>query len=358
MANHQSPKEAILNNPSRHLNIALLGFGNVGQALVRLMQAKTVALREQHNLSFAVTGIATHSRGTAIDPHGLDLTRALDAAQSKKLDSLNMGTPGKDELSFVRAVPAELIVEMMPLNPQTGQPALDCLKAALIAGKHVVTANKGPLAHGYHELKRLAEERDRGFFFEATVMGGAPTIDLARECLLVSDFARIRGILNSTTNSILTRMAEGITFDDAVAEMQRAGLAETDPSNDIDGWDAAVKLVILANVLMGADLRPNDVHRIGIRGVTGEQLRRAADEGQTIRLLCEAVHDGESVRASVRPTPLPASDPLSHVVGPTNSIIFETDVLNLGITEHHGSPTSTAYGVLVDMINIARERYH
>ncbi len=344
--------------PSRHMNIALLGFGNVGQALVRLMQAKAAAMREQYGLSFAVTGIITRSRGTAIDEHGLDLTRALQAAESKTLDSLHRGSPVSDELTFVRQVPADMIVELMPLNPQSGQPALDCLRAALIAGKHIVTANKGPLAHGYHELKKLAVEKDSGFFFEATVMGGAPTIDLARECLLVSDFGRIRGILNSTTNSILTRMAEGVAFDEAVIEMQRAGLAETDPSNDIDGWDSAVKLVILANVLMGADLRPNDVDRTGIRGISAADLEAANRDGQTIRLLCEATRENDTVRASVRPVPLPASDPLSHIVGPTNSIIFETDVIHLGITEHHGSPTSTAYGVLVDMINIARERYH
>lgn len=340
-----------------HVNVALLGFGNVGQALARLMQRKALTLREQYGLSFAITGIATRSRGIALDEHGLDITRALEAAESGSLEALHAGTSISDPLAFVRSVPAELIVETTPLSVADGQPALDYLRAALQSGRHVVTANKGPVAFGYRELNDLARAHDRGFFFESTVMGGAPTLDLARECLLASDFMRIRGILNSTTNSILTRMAQGMDFDQAVTEMQQAGLAETDPSNDIDGWDASVKLVILANVLMGADLRISDVDRTGIRGVTADQLQEATQRGQTIRLLCEAVRDGETVRAFVRPTALAVDDPLSQIVGPTNSILFETDSLHLGVTEHRGSPTSTAYGVLVDMINIARGRY-
>ena len=339
-----------------HVNVALLGFGNVGQALARLMQAKADLLRSQYHITFSVTGIATHSRGIAIEPHGLLLSDALAAAETKSIGTLHTGAPITDPLEFIRQVPASIIVETTPLNPQNGQPALDYIRAALRMDRSVVTANKGPLAHAYHELNALAQSRGVGFLFESSVMGGAPTFNLARESLIGAEFKRIRGILNSTTNSILTRMAEGMPFDAAVVEMQQAGLAETDPSNDIDGWDATVKLVILANVLMGTDLRPQDVDRTGIRGVTVEQLHDAAQHGQTIRLLCEAFREGETMHATVKPTALPASDPLSRTTGPTNSIVYETDVITLGVTEYQGTPTSTAFGVLMDMIAIVRGR--
>jgi homoserine dehydrogenase len=246
----------------------------------------------------------------------------------------------------------------MPLNTRDGQPALDCLQAALSSGKHAVTANKGPVAFGYHKLRALADEEQRAFFFEASTLGGAPVIDLYRECLVGTRVQRVRGVFNATTNSILDRMRQGMSFEDAVREMQARGLAETDPSHDVDGWDSTVKLVILANVLMGADLRPNDVDRTGIRGVTYEQLQAAAQENHTIRLLCDAHYDEDGiVRASVRPVALPNDDPVANNFGPTNTILFETDEMHLQVTEHHGTPTSTAYAMLRDLINIGRGRY-
>jgi homoserine dehydrogenase len=342
----------------RVINIALVGFGNVGQALSRLLEGKATVLREEYNTEFRLVGIATATRGIAVDPSGMSAEVAIAAARERRLQDLHTIQPMYDIPSFIRDVPAEIIVETTPLNTTDGQPALDYLKTALYTGKHVVTANKGPLAHGYHTLRQIAQENQRGFFFEACVMGGAPTIDLARECLLAAHFQRIYGILNSTTNSILDRMREGTAIDIAVKEMQDRGLAETDPSHDVDGWDSAVKLVILANVLMGADLRPGDVARVGIRGVSHADLQDAAAADKTIRLLCEARRHPETgdVVASVQPTALPDSDPLAHNSGPTNTIVFQTDEMTLQVTEHYGTPTSTAYAMLRDLINIARDR--
>lgn len=341
----------------RTIPVALLGYGNVGQALHKLIERKNDRIAHDEGFIFQIVGIGTGRRGFAINPAGLVAETAIQAAQSGNVSGLHMGDPITDPFAFIRDVPAEIIAETTPLNPRDGQPALDYLKAALHQRKHVITANKGPIAFGYHDLRALADDERLGFLFEASTLGGAPVHDLARECLLVADLQRVRGVFNSTTNSILDRMRQGVSFESAVLEMQERGLAETDPSHDVDGWDSAVKLVILANVLLGADLRPADVDRTGIRGVTHAELNEAAQNGKTIRLHCEAVREGDTVRASVRPVALPNDDPIANNFGPTNTILFETDVLHLQVTEHHGTPTSTAYGMLRDLINIGRRRY-
>lgn len=342
-----------------HFQISLLGFGNVGRALAHLLLDKAAALRQDFGLTVSVTGIATHSHGSAIDPAGLDLETALRlVAAREKLDALHRGAPVTDPLAFVETCPADLVMESTWLNPRTGQPALDYVRAALRAGRHVVTANKGPVAYGYHELAALARQQGRGFFFESTVMDGAPVLMLGREALLATAIHRIRGILNSTSNYVLACLEEGVPFDEAVRRTQQMGLAEADPSNDLEGWDAAVKIVVLANVLMGADLRPGAIERQGITGLTPAEARAALDSGQRIKLVCEAVRQGDQVRASVLRLRLPHQDPLSQVDGTSSAVTFETDTLpGLTILEGSPLPVTTAYGMLVDMINIARGRY-
>jgi homoserine dehydrogenase len=341
------------------LSLGLVGFGNVGRALARLLAQKSDVLRRDYDLTFIVTGISTRSHGSAIDPGGLDLEAALRLVESGQgLHSLHRGEPVTDALAFVERCPANLIMESTWLNPRTGEPAVSLVRAALGAGRHVVTANKGPVAFAYRELSQLARQQDRGFFFESTVMDGAPVLGLGREALLATDFHRIYGILNSTTNLVLTQIEEGMSFEHAVQLAQQMGLAEADPSNDLEGWDAAVKIVVLANVLMGADLRPADVDRTGITGLSVEDIRAAVVARERFKLVCEAVRDGGTVRASVRPVRLPMSDPLSQVQGTSSAVTFETDTLRrLTVVEGDPDPVTTAYGMLVDMINIARARY-
>jgi len=342
-----------------HLKIAMLGYGHVARELARLLLRKADVLQKEYDLTFSVTGIATQSRGYAINPDGLNLAEALAVIDAgSRLDSLSRSAPVQDTFAFLEACPADLILEATWLNPQTGQPATDYVRTALKLGRHVVTANKGPVAFAYRELAELARQKKRGFFFESTVMDGAPVLVLEREALLASTVNRIRGILNSTTNYILSSMEKGISLEEAVAETQRIGIAEADPSNDLEGWDAAVKTVVLANVLMGADLRPTDVDRTGIVGLTAADAREAVAAGERLKLLCEAVRDGDMVRASVQPVRLPLSDPLSHVAQSSSAVTIETDTLpQITIVEGVTDPSTTAYGMLVDMINIARGRY-
>ena len=338
--------------------IALLGFGNVLKAFAALLDQKRAHLEARYGYKLTVVGISTNSHGLAINPDGIDLQKALALVKNKEsLDALHVGESITDAFDFVRKVPADVILEATWLNPEDGQPATDLVKIALENGKHVVTANKGPVAFAYRALRDLAAKNDLGFFFESTVMDGAPVHSVGREALLGLEVNRITGILNSTTNSILTRLEEGVAFDVALKEMQDLGLAEADPTNDVDGWDAAVKINVLANVIMGADLRPNDVDREGIRNITVEDAQAALKEGKRIKLLCEAVRDGDSVKTTVRPTKLAADDPLGTVSHTACAVSFETDVLpKVTVVEGRSSPTTTAYGMLVDTLNIIRGR--
>ena len=344
-----------------HLDIMLLGFGNVGRALAELLIEKAALLEAQYGLSYTVTGIATRSKGRVINPKGIDLRQALDlTAAGKPLDTLPGSLPPQSDtgLAFLRACPADLVFESIWLDPQWGQPATDYARAALSAGRHYVTANKGPVAFAYRELRDLARTKGVGFFFESTVMDGGPVLAVGREGLPGAYIKRIRGVLNSTTNSILCRIEEGLSYEAALAEMQAVGLAESDPSNDVDGWDAAVKIVVLANVLMGADLRPSDVAREGIRHLAPEAVRGAAQAGDHFKLLCEAWREGDTVAASVRPSRLPDTDPAARVRGTSSIVSYQCDILpELTIIEHDPSPRTTGYGMLADMVNIARGRH-
>lgn len=341
------------------IRLVMMGFGNVNRALARLLLRKADALRERHDLTLSVTGITTHSHGRASNPDGLDLQAALDAYAGDGLDALHVGEPISDTLRFAQSVPADIAVEAMWMDPQTGQPATDVLRTLLNRGVHVATANKGPLAFAYRELRDLAAANELGFLFESTVMDGAPVHLVGREALPATDILRIRGVLNSTTNSILTRLEQGAAFDVALKEMQDAGLAEADPSNDVDGWDSAVKIVTLANVHMGATLRPPDVDRTGIAGMTIEAVQTAVEQGRRIKLLCEAWRDEDgAIRAKVAPTPIPLDDPLAHVHRTSSAVTFETDTLPaLTLIEGDSSPDTTAFGLLTDVVNIARGRY-
>ncbi len=338
------------------MNVALLGLGNVGRALAELLLEKTDALRERYGLDVRVVGISTGRHGQVIEPDGLDLNDVLETVRG----NASLGEPLGGAETFLAACGADLIFESIPTNPKDGEPALSYARQALSLGMHVVTANKGPVAFGYRELTDLAARHGVGFFFESTVMDGAPVLATGREGLPAARVERIRGIFNSTTNYIITRMEdEGLTFDEALEDAQHIGIAETDPTLDIDGWDASIKTVILANVIMGADLRPADVDRTGIRGLKLAEVQQAAADGERIRLLCEAARGpGGEIRARVAPERVPAGDILASIKGTTSIVDFETDVLpRLTIVENDPGPKTTAYGMLADMVNLARGRH-
>lgn len=329
--------------------LAFLGFGNVGKALARLLLSKQAELRDRHQIEFIVTGIATGRRGKAIDQGGLDLEQALQASD---LAPLSRAASIGDEYDFIRRCRADVLFESIPVNYATGQPALDFLRFSLQNGMHAVTANKGPVIHGYRELSEIAQANGRKFYFEATVMDGAPIFSLFREALPAANLKRFSGILNSTTNMILTLMEDGSSFADAVAYCQKIGIAETDPSGDVDGWDAAIKVALLASVLMGAPVKPDQVDRQGIRPITAELVGKARQEGKRWKLVCKAWRDGDQIRTQVLPEPVTQDSPLYGAMGTTSLVQFETDVLGLlTLIESDPGPHTTAYGMFADFLN-------
>jgi homoserine dehydrogenase len=338
------------------VNFVLLGFGNVGRAFARLLLAKRGELRQRYGLDWRVVGIATGRHGAALDPEGIDLEAALALAEAgQSLASLSPVQVPATNLGLIRASQADVLFETTPVNYQTGQPAVDHLRAALEAGMHAISANKGPVVHAYRELSDLARARGRCFYFESAVMDGAPVFSLWREALPGARLLSFRGILNSTTNLILTRMEEGQSFKDAVAYAQSIGVAETDPSGDILGWDAAVKVAALATVLMDRPLKPDQVERQGIEGLTAAVVAAARAGGRRWKLVCQAERTPEGVRASVRPEEVEVGDPLFGVMGTSSAVTFHADVLSgLTLVEENPGPQTTAYGLLADLLNAVR----
>ncbi len=337
-------------------NLALVGFGNVGRAFARLLARKAVPLRDQFGATCKITGIATGRHGSAIDPDGIDVARALALVESgQSLAQLSAQPAPASVLDFIRQCPADILFENSPVNQYTGQPAIDHLKAALEKGMHAITANKGPVVHAFDELKDLAARHDRRFMYESTVMDGAPIFSLFRGPLPAAELRGFQGILNSCTNLIIGLMEDGKTFAEAVAYAQSIGIAETDPSADVDGWDAAIKVSALATVLMGVPLKPQQVERAGIRSITPAAIAEARQAGERWKLVCSARRTSSGVEGRVAPQRVPPGSPLFSINGTSSCVQFELDVLpGLGIVEGNPGPETTAYGLLADMINVVR----
>ena len=336
-----------------HYKLALLGFGNVGQSLAILLKKKQDELKSKYDLTYSITGIATGRHGAALNPEGLDIDLALNLLMSgNSLDQLSSQKPPSDGIDFINQCEADVLFENTPVNYENGQPAVDHLAQALKRGMHAITANKGPVVHAYRQLTELAAAKDRKFYFESTVMDGAPIFSLFRTSLPGAELQAFKGILNSTTNLILDRMEAGEKFEQAVAYAQKIGIAETDPSGDIDGWDAAVKVAALVTVLMGIPLKPAEVERTGIRSIQTQDIQRARDQGLRWKLVCTAVRQNDQVSASVASQMVPPDSPLYQVDGTSSIVQFETDVLgSLSVIERDPGPHTTAYGLLADFLN-------
>ncbi|MBW8009948.1 MAG: homoserine dehydrogenase [Chloroflexi bacterium] len=340
-----------------HYNLAFIGFGNVGQALAQLLHRKQAELESQHNITFTITTIVTGSHGAALNNDGLDMEKALSIAQAGgSLAELSASPAPADTLELIRTCRADVLFENSPVNYQTGQPGLDHLRTALESGMYAITANKGPVVHGFRELTDLAEKNNVRFFFESTVMDGAPIFSLFRETLPSAKLHAFRGVLNSTTNLILSQMEDGASFDEAVSHAQAIGIAETDPSGDVDGWDTAVKLCALVTVLMDFPITTDQVDREGIRGITPQKIAQAKSEGKRWKLVCSAKLDGQSVLARVAPEMVGPDSALFTIDGTTSIVEFETDTLpSLSVIQGNPSPVTTAYGLLADFINAVAE---
>ena len=337
----------------RKIRLALVGFGNVGQAFARLVTEKREELEAEYGITPVVTGIITGRHGAFIDLNGLNLERALSLlAQGQSLAVLDTHNFTGDTMAFIQTCPADVMFETTPVNPISGQPALDHLRHALEHGMHVVTANKGPVVYGYHELTELAARKRRGFRFESAVMDGAPIFSLFRQPLRGARLISFTGILNSCTNLLLERMGQGETLEEAIAYGASIGITETDPSNDVDGWDAAIKVAALCTVLMHHPITPQEIDRTGIRGITAPMIQEALAAGERWKLVCSANLEDGKLTARVRPERVNSESPLFNVGGTSSFVLLKTDVLpGLGLLESNTEPETTAYGLLADFIN-------
>ena len=273
------------------------------------------------------------------------------------LFALEHGKNHDDVRQWLAATQADAVFEGTSLNVDSGEPAISHIRAALEYGAHAITANKGPIVHAYRDLRDLAARRGRRFLFESTVMDGAPIFSMFRDSLPVVEVRGFCGILNSTTNVILSGIEQGMTFEESLKKAQDLGIAETDPSYDVDGWDATVKVAALVNVIMDTPLKPAQVVRNGIRRLTAEAVRTARASGRPYKLVCRARRTGRapsSVEASVEPEQVPAGNPMALVAGTSSIIRFETDIFpGLTITEENPGLQATAYGMLADFIRAA-----
>ncbi len=340
-----------------HLRVALLGCGNVGRALLAMVDEKADALREERNLTLTFTGGLTRSAGGWIAPNGVHAAALLESGWPQGTAPAESQPFTGDGAAFARACPADVLVELTALNPLTGQPATEHIRAALASGKSVVTANKGPIAHAYRELRDLAAANGQRLRFESTVMDGTPIFGMVEACLPVTRIASLRGPLNSTSNYILSRMAQGESLEDALSGAQALGIAEADPTYDLEGWDASVKATVLANVLLNADLRPADVRREGLGAEAMRRAQTALAPGQTLKQMVEVMRDGGAVTARVFIVALPEDDILGRLSGMETGLQLRTDTMGeLTLIEGEGGPGQTALGVLADLVALARDR--
>ncbi len=343
-----------------HYKLALIGFGNVARALSRLLVRKQDLLKSRYDITFSFTGISTGRHGFAVNPGGLDIQKALELVESGKSISPLSTLDVQDSLAVIQNSVADMMFENSPVDYETGQPAIDHVRAALNAGMHVSTANKGTVVHAYQELTALARSKNKSFMFESTVLGGTPVFSTFREALPAADLLSFKGIINGTTNIVLSRMEEGESFDAAVKYCQSVGIAERDPSGDVDGWDASIKVAALATVLMDAPLKPQQVERTGIRGITSEMIAEAKSEGKRYKLVASAERVGQTIKARVAPELVGPSSPLYGMMGSSTGLTFRTDVLpdySITVSEREGmkgGPLETAYGLFADFVNVAR----
>lgn len=336
------------------LRLAMIGFGNVGREFAKMLLLKKEWLLKKKGLDVEVLAIATKTRGSLLSKRGLDLVRVLSELEGKgHLRDYGPEVTNLPPLRIIEECDADMMIELTPLNIKTGQPAIDHISSALQAGIEVVTANKGPLAHAYDMLMSTARSRNVHFRFEGTVMDGTPIFSLVEKTLPGCEIRRIEGILNSTSNFVLAEMARGRTMEDAIHEAQVRGFAEADPSLDIDGWDAAAKITALANVLMGARMKPSDVKREGIREVTVKDIAEAQSSGKKIKMVARAERRERAVELSVQNELIGPDQVFWAVDGTTSAVTISTDLMgDLTIVESNPAVTQTAYAVFSDMLLI------
>jgi len=317
--------------------LALIGLGNVGLGFAQILSERGDALAEQFGLELEIVAVSDFIRGSVYDPDGIAPEALIEAVnKTGNLDDVPAAERGTDL--------------------KTGEPAFSHIQAALESGKHVVTTNKGPVALRFPDLTVIARENNVEIGVEGTVMSGTPTLRLGMEYVAAAGVQRIEGILNGTTNYILTQMEEGADYETALADAQEKGYAEADPTGDVEGHDPAGKVVILGNLMMGLPLTMADVDCTGITGITADDIAAAKAAGERWKLIGKLeVVDGVP-HASVKPERIPLEHPLAAIGGATNAITYSTDLLGqVTLVGPGAGRMETGFALIVDLLAIHRK---
>jgi homoserine dehydrogenase len=324
----------------------------VNRTLVRLVEDRRADLHARYNIDFRITGIASRRLGWVADADGMDAAALLDSNSDSASGYVRASASARpaNVRKWLAEARADVMFEATSLNVKDGQPAVDHIRAALKHGAHAITANKGPVVHAYRELRDLAAKQGRRFLFESTVMDGVPIFSLFDQ-LPAIHLQGFHGILNSTTNVILGEMEQGLSFDEALKKAQALGVAETDATYDIDGWDAAVKTAALITVLMDVPIKPDQVAREGIRDLTASAVRNAKRDGWRFKLVCRARRTPKGIEAGVGPEKVLISTPMGMTSATSSYVCFNTDIFpRLEVTEGDPGLYATAYGMLADLV--------
>ena len=343
--------------------IALIGFGTVGQGLCEILLDKRDFLRETLGFEWEIVAISDPLKGSLYCSEGLNVAQLL--ALAKEGRSSEEGSchceqsrceQGWDALTTIRESNADTICELAFTDLKTAEPATSHCQAAFAAGKNLVTSNKGPAALHYRELQQLAQQHSVEFLIEGTVMSGTPVLNLAAGPLAGNTITAIRGILNGTTNYMLTAMEAGASYADILKQAQELGYAEADPTADVGGFDALAKVTILANVVMGENLTPDQIPCEGITNLTVADLEAAKQADKHWKLIGEIRRTEQGVEASVRPMQIESSHPLAGVTGANNAVTFTTDLMgDVTIVGAGAGRIETGFSILTDILAIHRK---
>lgn len=341
--------------------IGLIGCGTVGQGLLEILSEKNEFLNDTFDFEVKVVAICDKLKGSLLIPEGIDIEKLLHILdKGNKIHEYMEGkaneAEGMDALEIIERSEAAIIAELTYTDIKTAEPATSHIKKALKTGKHVVTSNKGPAALYFRELKRLAQDNNLSFGIEGTVMSGTPVFNLFENALAGNEIREIKGILNGTTNFILTKMEEeDMDYEEALKLAQKLGYAEADPTADVEGYDTLAKIVILSNVLLKGNIKPSEAKSEGITSITKEKVKEAKAQGKRYKLIASAKKENGEIRASVSPQKLPLSDPLAGITGANNALSFDLDLLGKVTIQGPGAgKIETGYSILADMLAIHR----
>ena len=342
--------------------IALLGFGVVGQGFAEIIQSKKQQLEEQYGLEAIIVAVSDVMKGAVYHPEGLSIEALLETVkETGKLDAYpeEFGLiRGLNSFETIKHSNADTIVEVTFTDIKTGQPAIDHCKCAFEHGRNIIMSNKGPVALAYPELQALAQKHQVIWGYEGSVMSGTPALRMPDTSLAGNDITEIQGILNGTTNYMLTRMEEGLSYEEVLKEAQSLGYAEADPTSDVEGFDALYKIVILSNVVLKNPLQISDVERQGISHLTSEQIAQAKAEGKKWKLIAKLKNEEGTITASVKPEMISLDHPLASITGATNAITYHCDLAGpITLIGAGAGKVETGFSILIDLINIHRSQH-